>query len=197
MAPPPHSCSATGCAYQTPEDAVTFADKLAAMTLHTQQAHPPPVQAPAQPQGAQSERVKRPVLHLSGQSVEQEEYDHFVYLFDQYKGRLNSVGGTGTLLRERLGEDVSRILYCIFGTSLSTQTEEELKANITKHCVNLQTIQARGTELHRLKQEPGQNFQTFLASIKTLLVKGLSDTELQQDPLTPCNSYTFAQLSNL
>jgi hypothetical protein len=212
MAPTPHSCSATACTYQTPEDAITFADKLAAMTLHTQQAHPQPAaHAQTQPLGAQSERVKRPVLHLSGQSVEQEEYDHFVYLFDQYKSRLKNVSDCGTLLRECLGEDVSRILYCIFGNTLSTQTEEQLKINITKHCVNQQTIQARATELHRLKQEPGQNFQTFLASLKakarqcemkldcsncntpndysdkvilTLLVKGISDTELQQDLLT-------------
>lgn len=212
MAPTSHRCSATACTYETPEDALTIADKLAAMTLHTQQAHPQPaVQAHPQTQGAQSERVKRPVLHLSGQAVEQEEYDHFVYLFDQYKSRLSNPGEGGTLLRECLGEDVSRILYCTFGTSLSTQTEEQLKTNITKHCVNLQTIQARATELHRLKQEPGQNFQTFLASLKakarqcemklncsscntpndysdkvilTLLVKGISDTELQQDLLT-------------
>ena len=51
MAQTPHSCSANACTYETPEDAVTFADKLAAMTLHTQQAHPQPAaQGQAQPQ---------------------------------------------------------------------------------------------------------------------------------------------------
>ena len=83
-------------------------------------------------------------------------------------------------------------------------------ANITKHCVNQQTIQARTTELHRQKQEPGQTVSAFLASLKsksrqcdlrmkcancehqcdfsekiilTLFLSGLQDTDLQQDLL--------------
>ena len=134
MAPIPHECSAPECRFKTPEDAITFSDKMAAMTLHTQQAHPAAAPVAGQHQGAQGERVKRPTLHLSGQTVEQEEYEHFIYLFGQYKARLKSVGDSSTLLRECLGEDVSRVLYSNFGTSLSTQTEVELKANILKHC---------------------------------------------------------------
>ena len=37
---------------------------------------------------AQAERVKRPLLNLTGQALEQEEYDHFLYMFEQYKNRL-------------------------------------------------------------------------------------------------------------
>ena len=32
--------------------------------------------------------MKRPTLTLSGQSIDQEEYDHFHYQFEQYKERL-------------------------------------------------------------------------------------------------------------
>jgi hypothetical protein len=35
--------------------------------------------------------VKRPTLTLSGQSIDQEEYDHFLYLFEQYKERLGDI----------------------------------------------------------------------------------------------------------
>ena len=76
--------------------------------------------------------------------------------------------------------------------------------------MNQQTIQARTTELHRQKQEPGQTVSAFLASLKskarqcdlkikcdscqhdcdfsekiilTLFIKGLQDTDLQQDLL--------------
>ena len=82
--------------------------------------------------------------------------------------------------------------------------------DITKHCVNQQIIQARTTELHRQRQEPGQTVSAFLASLKskarqcdlrmkcdncqsqcdfsekiirTLFIKGLQDRDLQQDLL--------------
>merc|ERR1712179_449046 len=96
------------------------------------------------------------------------------------------------------------------GAALGSFTEERIFANIAKHCVNQQTIQARTTELHRQKQEPGQTVSAFLASLKskarqcvlkikcdscqrqcdfsekiilTLFLKGLQDTNLQQDLL--------------
>ena len=111
-----------------------------------------------------------------------------------------------TLLRECLGTDVSKVLYSNFGADLSTFSEEDIKNNIARCCVTQQTSQARATELHRLKQEPAQSISTFLATLKgsvisrqcgnchnicdfsektilTLFLRGLSDTELQQDLL--------------
>ena len=72
-----------------------------------------------------------------------------------------------TLLRECLWTDISRILYSNFGAAMGSFTEEQIRTSITKHCVNQQTIQARTTELHRQKQEPGQTVSAFLASLKS------------------------------
>ena len=142
--------------------------------------------------------------------LDPEEYEHFVYTFQQFKNRLGDDQDGATLLRECLGTDVSRILYANFGAALGTFTEKQILSSITKHCVNQQTIQARASELHRQKQEPGQTVSTFLASLKskarqcdlrvkcancqhqcdfsekiilTLFLKGLQDTDLQQDLL--------------
>ena len=98
---------------------------------------------------AQAERVKRPILSLSGKMLDPEEYEHFVYTFRQFKNRLGDDQDSATLLRECLGTDVSRILYSNSGAALGSFTEEQILTNITKHCVNQQTIQARTTELHR------------------------------------------------
>ena len=142
--------------------------------------------------------------------LDPEEYEHFIYTFKQFKNRMGEDQDGATLLRECLGTDVSRILYSNFGTALASFTEEQIMTNITKHCVNQQIIQARTTELHRQRQEPGQTVSAFLASLKskarqcdlrmkcdncqsqcdfsekiilTLFIKGLQDTDLQQDLL--------------
>ena len=142
--------------------------------------------------------------------MDPEEYDHFAYTFKQFKERLGEDQDGATLLRECLGTDVSRILYSNFGAALGSFTEDQILSNITKHLVNQQTIQARTTELHRQRQEPGQTVSTFLASLKskarqcdlrikcdscqhqcdfsekiilTLFIKGLQDSDLQQDLL--------------
>ena len=189
---------------------MNLADMLELLRLHTTACHSnnTPTGTPARQR--QAERVKRPMLTLTGKALEQEEFEHFMYLFDQFKSRLEDDQDGAALLRECLGPDISRILYSNFGAALSTFTEEDIKTNIAKHCVTQQTTQARATELHRLKQEPGQNVATFLATLKskarqcdlktrckncqaendfsekvtlTLFLTGLQDSDLQQDLL--------------
>ena len=104
---------------------------------------------------------------MLGLALDPEEYEHFVYTFRQFKDRVGNDQDGATLLRECLATDVSRILYYNFRAALGTFTEEQILTNITKHCVNQQTIQARTTELHRQKQEPGQTVSAFLASLKS------------------------------
>ena len=131
-------------------------------------------------------------------------------MFAQYKNRVGKDEDGVTLLRECLGTDISKILYSNFGNDLSKFSEQQIRDNIVKCCVTRQTAQARATELHRLKQDPAQSVHTFLASLKakarqcdlkisctycqtvndyseqtllTLLLRGLNDTDLQQDLL--------------
>ena len=206
----PLPCSLDSCPYTTEAVAETLADMLKLLEIHASTCHPSTAPAVTPTRHTQAERVKRPILNLSGQALEQEDYEHFLYMFAQYKSRLGEGQDGATLLRECLGTDVSKVLYSNFGADLSTFTEEDIKSSITRHCVTQQTSQARATELHRLKQEPGQSVSTFLATLKakarqcdlktecvnchnmadfsektllTLFLRGLSDTELQQDLL--------------
>ena len=49
---------------------------------HTAVAQADPAAREARPQ---AECIKRPMLTLSGQSIDQEDYDHFKYLYSHYK----------------------------------------------------------------------------------------------------------------
>ena len=90
--------------------------------------------------------------------LDPEEYEHFVYTFRQFKGRLGDNQDGATLLRECLGTDVSRILYSNFGAALGSFTEDQILTNITKHCVNQQTIQdARPSCTDRSKNQVRQS----------------------------------------
>ena len=203
-------CSLPTCSYTTEDASTTIELRVELLKIHCQTCHPVPAHAATPTRHIQAEHVKRPLLNLTGQALEQEDYDHFLYMFEQYKARLGQDEDAATLLRECLGADVSKILYANVGEDLSKFTEVEIKDNIVKACVNKQTPQARSTELHRLRQEPGQSVATFLATLKskarqcdlkiectkckamndfsdktilTLLLRGLSDLELQQDLL--------------
>ena len=163
----PISCSQPDCSYATEDVAVNLADMLELLQIHTTVCHTPATPVGTPTRQAQPERIKRPILSFSDKLLDPEEYEHFVYTFRQFKARLGDDQDGATLLRECLGTDISRTLYSNFGAALGSFTEEQILANITKHCVNQQTIQARTTELHRQKQEPGQTVSTFLASLKS------------------------------
>ena len=51
----------------------------------------PPLEAPAA-QGGQVREMRPQAERLSGQSIDQEEYDHFRYQYEQYKERLDDDG---------------------------------------------------------------------------------------------------------
>ena len=110
----PLSCSQPGCSYATESVAETLADMLELLRLHTMACHTPTTPASTPTRQAQAERVKRPILSLSGKMLDPEEYEHFVYTFRQFKDRLGDDHDGATLLRECLETDVSRILYSNF-----------------------------------------------------------------------------------
>ena len=153
------TCSAPGCdvgegvPFKTPD--MPSSDALEVLKMHRADCHPP-AEAPVVKGGQarevrpQAELVKRPTLTLSGQSIDQEEYDHFYY---QYK--------------ERLAPDVSKMLYSSLMAKVKNLMEQGIFENITACCMTKQTVQARTTELHRIRQEPGQPVQSFLANLKS------------------------------
>ena len=110
----PYKTSEAGCPYKTQK--LEFADAKEMMQMHTSLSHKA---APVREGRPQAERVKRPVLTLTGQSITQDEFEHFLYLFSQYKDCLGAGHDTATLLRECLAEDVSKVLFSSHGSDLT------------------------------------------------------------------------------
>jgi hypothetical protein len=104
---------------------------------------------------------------LSGQCIDQEEYDHFNYQFEQYKERLSDNTDNPARLLNCLAPDMSKMLYSSLGAEIKNLMEQGIFENIITCCVTKQTVQARTIELHRISQEPGQPVQSFLANLKS------------------------------
>ena len=104
------TCDHASCTF-TSEAEGSLSEKLQHLQLHVQTAHPQ--QQPQQRELAgqvghqpQAERVWRPVLDFTGQTLEQEDYEHFQYLFSLYKDRLGPGLNSALLLRECLARRV-------------------------------------------------------------------------------------------
>ena len=59
------------------------------------------------------------------------------------------------------------MLYSNIGPEIKDLKENEIYEHIVTCCVTKQTVQARTTELHRIRQELGQPVQSFLAKLKS------------------------------
>ena len=64
------TCSLPTCSYTTEEGVTTEAGKLQLLLIHSQTCHPVPTSAATPTRQAQAERVKRPLLNLTGQALE-------------------------------------------------------------------------------------------------------------------------------
>ena len=74
--------------------------------------------------------MKRPSLTLSGKSIDQEEFDHFCYQYEQYNERLGDNGDSPTKLLECLAPDMSKMLYSSLGAELKNLSELSIFKNI-------------------------------------------------------------------
>ena len=126
----PLSCSQSDCIYATEDVAENLAEMLELLRLHTMACHTTTTSAGTPTRQAQAERVKRPILSLSGKMLDPEEYEHFVYTYSQFKDRLGDDQDGATLLSECLVTDVSRILYSNFGAAIGSFTEEQILTKI-------------------------------------------------------------------
>ena len=169
-----HTCTAPGCIqnvgepFKTPDGALS--DVVLVLKMHTDTFHPPAVQrGGGQPREAhaQAERVKRPTLTLSGQSIDQDDYEHFYYQYTQYKERLRDNTDSSARLLEFLADDVSKMLFSNLGPEIENLAKKDIFSHISTCCVTKQTVQARTTQLHRIRQDLEQPVQSFLANLKS------------------------------
>ena len=86
------TCDHASCDFTSVEEG-SLSEKLQHLHLLVQTAYPPhqPQQHETAGQGGhhhQAVRVRRPELAFTGQTLEQEDYEHFQYLFGLCKDRL-------------------------------------------------------------------------------------------------------------
>ena len=81
----PISCTHPECTYATEDVAENLADMLELLRIHTMACHAAPAPVGTPTRQTQAERVKRPILSLTGKMLDPEEYEHFVYTFKQVK----------------------------------------------------------------------------------------------------------------
>jgi len=134
-------CVVQECVYKTPK--LEFENASAMLQLHIKTVHPAaqpqPPTPPTHRQRPQAVRVKRTILSFTGQTLEQEEFDHFRYQFELYKDRLGGAQDGALLLRECLAMDVSRTIFSSHGNGMQNLSEEQLLLAISTCCVVLQS----------------------------------------------------------
>ena len=132
-------CIEEGCEFKTQEVEQNLALQL--LDRHMSSKHQQQNQAVAsggRQHTPQAECVKRPVLTFTGSTLEQEEYDHFLYKFELYKDRLGGDQDNALLLRECLATDISRTIFSSHGNGMKNLSEAELQQAIVTCCVSKQ-----------------------------------------------------------
>ena len=89
-----------------------------------------------------------PVLNFTGQTLEQEYFEHFQYLFRLYKERLGPGQNNALILCECLSKDISRAIFSSYGDKMKNLTEEQLLKAMSTTCVTKWTLQPQVSELY-------------------------------------------------
>ena len=115
-------CIEAGCEFKTQEVEKDLALQLLTLHMSTHHQHTQAGTAGGRQHAPQAERVKRPVLSFTGSTLEQEEYEHFLYQFEIYKDRLGGGQDSALLLRECLATDISRTIFSSYGNRMKNLT---------------------------------------------------------------------------
>ena len=75
-----------GCSFTTIE--LIYEQANEQLQSHIGIAHPTTTGAPALASQQQAERVKRPTIQMTGNTIDNSDYEHFEMLFKRYKERL-------------------------------------------------------------------------------------------------------------
>ena len=117
-------CERPGCTKKV--EAENTATALELLKLHDTQAHSSQVQGHA----TKPEKPKRPQLAMSGDAVEAEDWDEFIFKFETYKERAGVTNNSTSHLLECLSSEVHSVLFSTHGREISKQTEANLLKNI-------------------------------------------------------------------
>ena len=162
------ACTAGGCDHVTLEGNLDQMIQL--IQAHNQASHPvaaagvPPAAPPNRP-----DKPKKPVLEMSGTSVEEENWNYFLDRWRAYKIMAGIGAATANQhFRDSLPHEVGKMLYSTYGEAADNQTELVLIENVKKLAVRSRNKLASVVELVQLRQEAEQPVEAFLAKLKVL-----------------------------
>lgn len=165
---PVESCPAEDCEFKTNDYPVEYA--LDALRLHIQVRHPAtlPVGAvgglPAQT--PKREKMKRPVLPMTGQSCDPQVFEFFIQKWESFKRSTNiQPNEANDLFRDCLPEDVQFIVHSTYGKDVALQSEKDLIENVKALVVMSKSRVAAVVEMKAIKQQPEERAESFLAKL--------------------------------
>ena len=153
----------TACEFKTKDYAIEYA--LQSLALHTQACHQAPAgESPAH--GPKREKMKRPVLPMTGQSCDPQVFEFFIEKWESFKRACNiQPGEANDLFRDCLPEDVQFIVHSTYGKGVALQDEKDLIENVKALVVMSKSRVAAVVEMKSIKQQPEERAESFLAKL--------------------------------
>ena len=156
------------------------------------------------------EKPRRPELTMTGDAVEDTDWEQFVFKFEQYKTLAGVTKDSSSHLLECLSTEVYSVLFSTYGRGISSQSEAELLLNIKRLVVRQRNTMASIMAVLRMSQDSDQAILNYIAQLRAAarqcdfkikcdcgkdndftesiifykLVAGVSDMELQEELLT-------------
>ena len=169
---PVETCSVPDCGYTTNDYPAMQA--LEALRLHSRGAHPENFNgnggggnAGALIDAQRREKPRRPVLHITGGSVEQQDWAYFIQCWDAYETMCGiNADNINMFFRDALPEEVTRLLYSTYGSDLAKQKKADLVENTRKLVVPETSKYASIVELEGMRQQHNERSDAFLARLK-------------------------------
>ena len=202
---PERRCPYPDCSYTTTD----VTDELAAIML---KIHADGIHSNTNSKAAKVESVRRPTISTGGTS---EEWSYFLTRWEDYKTATKLCGPDKVIqLLECCEEDLRKDLTRAAGGSLTSKDEEEVIRQIKTLAVRQENIMVARLELHEMQQDIEENIRSFGARVKgqadvckyvvscpscnhdvnytqeilkDILIKGISDSEIQLDLLSNNN----------
>ena len=127
------------------------------------------------------EKPKKPVLEMSGNTIDSLEWDAFTHKFSVYKKLSGISENAGSHFLDCLSKEVYGILFSTYGSDISNQDEKTLSANLKRLVVRKKNKLLNIMELLALRQDSDERILNFISRIK--LIHGLVTKQICEDKL--------------
>ena len=155
MPPTTLKCEKPGCVKEV--EAPDFNGALELLKLHATMAHSISIKP---------EKPRRPQLVMTGDAVEAEDWDEFVFKFEHYKTLAGVTNDSASHLLECLSSEVYSVLFSTHGREISNQTEANLIKNFKRLEVRQRNTMASIMAVLGMSQDSDQAVLNYIAKLK-------------------------------